>query len=167
MTKTFTYWFRSCLSAVASSCGWLDVRISCISQDRALICQVLYLSHKMATIQTAGRRLEISLIFGEKHKDEQRCTSESHRAAHGPDPTPQGSINSTGKQNTFCISWSIKIPTLPDFITKNLCPYDSIWIREIKSLVSKINVSKSWNGGRKCAWFPDVFTEENTSLFIP
>lgn len=54
VTKTSTYWFRSCLSVVASHCSWWDVRVSCISGDQALIFQVLHLFYSIATIQTAG-----------------------------------------------------------------------------------------------------------------
>lgn len=68
--------------------------------------------------------------FTEKNED--ACAFESHRATRGPDPTQQGSINNTGKQDTFRISRSTEIPRLPIFIRKNVCPYDSIWTPEIE-----------------------------------
>lgn len=76
--------------------------------------------------------LKFCMIFTEKNEDEYTFALELHQATRGPDPTQQGSVNSTGKQNTFCISRSTQIPRLPAFLRKNLCPYDSIWTPEIK-----------------------------------
>lgn len=132
MTKIFAYWFRSCLSDVASHCGSQRVRVSCTSQDQALIFQVLHLSYKTATTQTVGQTQKLTMIFTGKTEDECACSTESHWVTRGPDTTQRGSISTTGKQNDFCIPRSVEIPRLPLFVRKNLRSYNSIWTPEIK-----------------------------------
>lgn len=118
---------------------WLPIVVdrtwgcSCVSQDQALICQVLHLSYKMATIHIAGRTRRFAWSSQRGLKTDVHAPLNITRLHLALTPLNKAALTVLVSRTLFfCISRSIEILRLPIFIRKNVCPYDSIWTPQIK-----------------------------------